>query len=113
MPNAGNIGQQRGVPPRRHSPPPLVECGWENVPPVQLVVERGGIKTACVNEVQSLSNKQTKEVAPCLSMGLAPDEQQVRVPADPGSPPCDGVGGRERQTLQDSHAPTWAHHSKA
>ncbi len=59
-------------------------------------MEREETKTACVDEVQSLSNEQGKEFAPCLLMGLTPDERQVRVPLDPGSPLFDGVGGREK-----------------
>jgi hypothetical protein len=31
---------------------------------------------------------------------------RVRVPSDPGSPPCDGEGGRERRTLQGRCTPT-------
>ncbi len=74
------------MPLRQLSPPLLIECGWESLPPVQLIVEREETKTACVDKVQSLSNKQANEIAPCSLMGLTPDKQQVRVPSDPDPP---------------------------
>jgi hypothetical protein len=37
----GELEPEHGMLPRRHSPPPLAECGWESVPSIQLVEVEG------------------------------------------------------------------------
>jgi hypothetical protein len=60
-------------------------------------VGRETTKTACIVGLWSSSNEQAEEDVPCPSMGVSPGGSEVRVPSDPGSPPCNGVVGRDGQ----------------
>jgi hypothetical protein len=63
MPNAGAFGPEHGMLPRRHSPPPLAECGWESNPPIQLVEVEGDNSTTKDVSLHKLA----KNVMPSLT----------------------------------------------
>jgi hypothetical protein len=72
----GEPKPEHGMPPRWHSPPSLVEGGWESVPPIQFVKVEGDNLTTKDVSLHELA----KNVAPSLYMASPPFWEMARVP---------------------------------
>ncbi len=84
MPHAVDCETKHGMPPRRRSPPSMVEGGWENTK----LARKGGSSSVMV-----LTTQQETSWARVPSTLLV-------------SPPCSVVGGREGSTKQARDRPS-------